>query len=77
MWPGRSSPGVDAICGSNLLLVLSITSERFSPLGTPFFPPPQKPTVPNSNATRNQVDDEPPSGRTTSKSLLFMYLILF
>ena len=24
-----------------------------------FFPPPQKPTFPNSNSTRNQVDEQP------------------
>ena len=27
--------------------------------GTPVFPSPQKPTFPNSNSTRNQVDEEP------------------
>ena len=30
-----------------------------SPSGTSVFPSPQKPTFPNSNSTRNQVDKEP------------------
>ena len=38
--PG-SNPGVDAICGLSLLLVLSLAPRRFSP-GTPVFPSPQK-----------------------------------
>ena len=68
-----SNPGVDAVYGLSLLLVLFlICSERFSP-GTPVSPSPQKPTFPNSNSTRNQVDEEPLCGRPTSKSL-FMYL---
>ena len=40
--PG-SSPGVDAICGLSLLLVLSFAPRGFSP-GTLVFPSPQKPT---------------------------------
>ena len=44
----------------------------FSP-GTPVFPSPEKPTFPNSNSTRNQVDEEPLCGCATSKSL-FIYL---
>ena len=55
--PG-SNPGVDAICGLSLLLVLSLAPRGFSP-GTPVFPSPQKPTFTNSNSTRNQVDEEP------------------
>jgi len=51
--PG-SNPGVDAICGLSLLLVLSLAPRGFSP-GTPVFPSPRKPTFPNSNSTRNQV----------------------
>ena len=62
------NPGVDAICGLSLLLVLSLAPRGFSP-GTPVFPSPQKRTFPNSNSTRNQVDEEPLSGRATSKSL--------
>ena len=55
--PG-SNPGVDAICGLSLLLLLSFAPRGFSP-GTLVFPSPQKPTFPNSNSTRNQVDEEP------------------
>ena len=55
--PG-SNPGVDAICGLSLLLLLSFAPRGFFP-GTPVFPSPQKPTFPNSNSTRNQVDEEP------------------
>ena len=39
--PG-STPGVDAICGLSLLLVLSLAPRGFFP-GTPVFPSPQKP----------------------------------
>ena len=49
--PG-SNPGVDAICGLSLLLVLSFASRGFSP-GTTVFPSPQKPTFPNSNSIWN------------------------
>ena len=72
--PG-SDPGFNAICGLSLLLVLSFAPRGFSP-GTPVFPSPQKPTFPNSNLTRNQVDEEPPCGCATCK-LLFIYLFYF
>ena len=74
--PG-SNPGVDAICGLSLLLVLSFAPRGFS-LGTPVFPSPRKPTFPNSNSMRNQVDKEPLCGCTcaTSKSLLLFLLLL-
>ena len=72
--PG-SNPGVDAICGLSLLLVLSFAPRGFSP-GTLVFPSPQKPTFPNSNSFRNQVDEEPLSGCATSKSLLLLLLLL-
>ena len=49
--PG-STPGVDAICGLSLLLVVSLAPRGFSP-GTPVFPSPQKPTLPNSNSIWN------------------------
>ena len=52
MWPGFSTPGVDAICGLSLLLVLSLAPRGFSP-GTPVFPSPQKLTLPNSNSIWN------------------------
>ena len=47
-----SNPGVDAICGLSLLLVLSFAPRGFSP-GTPVFPSPQKPTLSNSNSIWN------------------------
>ena len=72
--PG-SNPGVDAICGLILLLVLSLAPKGFCP-GTPVFPSPQKPTFPNSNLTRNQVDEEPLRGCATCKSL-FIYLFIY
>ena len=80
-WGPALNPGVDAICGLsfNLLLVLSFAQRGFPP-GTPVFPFPQKPTFPNSNSTRNQVDEEPLCGCATSKSLficLFIYIYLF
>jgi len=68
--PG-SNPCMDAICGLSLLLVLSFASRGFSP-GTPVFPSPQKPTFPNFNSTRNQVDQEPLCGCATSKSLFII-----
>ena len=71
----RSNPGVFAICGLSLLLVLSFAPRGFSP-GTPVFPSPQKPTFPNSNSTRNQVDEEPLCGCATCKSL-FIYLFIY
>ena len=70
--PG-SNPGVDAICGLSLLLVLSLAPRGFSP-STPVFPSPQKPTFPNSNSIRNQVDEEPLCGYATFKSLINFYL---
>ena len=74
--PG-SNPGVNAICGLSLLLVLSFAPRGFS-LGTPVFPSPRKPTFPNSNSIRNQVDKEPLCRCTcaTSKSLLLLLLLL-
>ena len=72
--PG-SNPGVDGTCGLSLLLVLSLAPRGFSP-STPVFPSPQKPTFPNSNSTRNQVNEEPLCGCATCKSL-FIYLFNF
>ena len=72
-----SYSGVDTICGLSLLLVLSLAPRGFSP-GTPVFPSPQKLTFPNSNSTRNQVDEEPLCGCATSKSSLFIiYLFIY
>ena len=70
-----SNPGVDAICGLSLLLVFSFAPIGFSP-GIPVFPSPQKSPFPNSNSTRNQVDEEPLCGCATSKSL-FIYLFIY
>ena len=47
-----SNPGVEAIYGLSLLLVLSLAPRGFSP-GTPVFPSPQKPTLSNSNSIWN------------------------
>ena len=41
-------------------------SERFFS-GYSGFPSPQKPTLPNSHSTRNQVDEEPLRGSATFK----------
>ena len=72
-----SNPGVDAICGLSLLLVLSLAPRGFSP-GTPVFSSPQKPALPNSNSTWSRVDEESPCGCATSKSFfLRAYYILF
>ena len=70
-----STPGIDAICGLSLLLVLSLAPRGFS-AGTPVFPSPQKPTSPNSNSTRNQVDEEPLCGCATCKSLFIFFIYL-
>ena len=45
-------------------------------LRTQVFPSPQKPIYPNSNLTRNQVDEEPLRGCASSKSL-FIYLFIY
>ena len=65
-----SSLSNDAICGLSLLLVLSFAPRGFSS-DTPVLPSPQKPTLPNSNSTRNQVDEGPLSKCATSKSLFY------
>ena len=65
--PGSNS-GINAISGFSLLLVLSFLREVFLRVLTPVFPSPQKPPFPNSNSTRNQVDEEPLFGCATSKS---------
>ena len=73
--PG-SNPGGDAICVLSLLLVLSFALRGFS-LGTLVFSSPQKPTFPNCNSTKNQVDEEPLCGCATSKSLYIYLFYLF
>ena len=49
----------------SLLLVLSFAPIGFGP-GIPVFISLEKPTFPNSNSTRNQVDEEPLCGCATS-----------
>ena len=66
--PG-SIPSVDAICGLSLLL-----GRYFPPRGSPLFPSPRKPTFPNFNSTRNQVDQETLSVWATSKLFIISYL---
>ena len=74
MWPSfKSRRRRHNLCGLSLLLVLSLAPRGFSP-STPVFPSPQKPAFPNSNSTRNQVDEEPLCGCPTSKSLFNFYL---
>ena len=73
--PG-SNPGVNAIGGLSLLLVLSLSLRGFSP-GTPVFPTPQKPIFPNSDSTKNQVEEEPLCGCATSKSLFYLFSIIY
>ena len=61
------------------LLVLPFAPGGFS-LCTTVFPSPQKPTFPNSNSTRNQVEEEPLTGcaTCTSKSLFNnIYLFIY
>ena len=57
-------------------LVLSFALTGFS-LGTPVFLSRQKPTFPNSNSTRDQVDEEPLNGCATSKSFYFIIITIF
>ena len=75
--PG-SNPGVDAICGFSLLLVLSFAPRGFCP-GSPVSPPPP-PSKTNISKfpilTRNQLDEEPLCGCATSNSL-FIYIYIF
>ena len=73
--PG-SNRGVDAMCELSLLLVLSLSMRGFSP-GTPVFPTPQKPIFPNSDSTKNQVEEEPLCGCATSKSLFYLFSIIY
>ena len=60
----------------NLLLVLSLAPREVFLRVLRFSSLPQKPTFPNSNLTRNQVDEEPPTGSATSNSV-FIYLFIY
>ena len=61
---------VDFVVGSLLC------SERFFS-GYSGFPSPQKPTFPDSNSTRNQVDGGPLSGCATPISLFILFIRSF
>ena len=63
------NPGVNAMCGLSLLLVLFLAPRGFSP-GTPVFPPLSS----KFKSTRNQIDEEPFSERATSESLFICLL---
>ena len=69
-------PASTMISGLRLLLVLSFAPRGFSP-GTPVFLSPQKPTFPNSNSTRSQVDEETICGCATSKSSFVSFIHSF
>ena len=69
-----SNPGVDAICGLSLLLVLSLAPRGFSP-GTTVFPSPQKPTFANSSPTRNLWDEEPVGGCAIPLNCYLFYFL--
>ena len=76
MWCGVQIPVFAPYVGLvSSWLVLSFALRGFS-LGSPVFLSPQKPTFPNSNSTRGQVDEaEPLSGCATSKSFYFIITI--
>ena len=66
--PG-SNPGMDASCRLSLSLVLSFSLRGFS-LDTPFSLW-AKLTFPNSNLTRNQLDEEPLS------ECCYLYVVIY
>ena len=68
--PG-SNPGVDAIRGLSLLLVLSFAPRGFSP-GTPVFPSPQKPSI-----SKFQFDQASGRRRTTLWMCYLQVIIYF
>ena len=68
--PG-SNPGVDAICGLSLLLVLSLAPSGFSP-GTPVFPLSSK-----TNISKFQFDKESSRRRTILWMYYLQIIILF
>ena len=74
--PGSNS-GVDAICGLSLLLVLSFAPRGFSP-GSPVFPSPQKPILPNFNSIWNARTRLNESKRTlkcfVGKKAIYVYI---
>ena len=58
-------------CGPGSILLLG---RYFAPRGSAVSPSPQKPAFPNSNSTRNQVDQETLSVCATSKLSFICYL---
>ena len=58
-------------CGPGSILLLG---RYFAPRGSPVFPSPQKPTFPNFNSTRNQVDQETLSVCATTNLFIICYL---
>ena len=73
MWSWLKSRRRYIVCGLSLLLVFSFALGGFYP-GIPVFPSPQKSIFPDSNSTRNQVDEEPLCGCAMSKSLFTYFL---
>ena len=71
-----SNRGVDSIFGLSLVLAFSFAPRGFSP-GTPVFASPYKQTFPNSNSTRNQVDEEPLLKWMCYVSIVIYLIILF
>ena len=68
-WRRRHNVGWVCCCFSLLLREVFLRVLRFSLS-------PQKPTFPNSNSTRIQVDEEPLCGCATSKSLFYLFIII-
>ena len=64
-----STPSVGCVCCWLRLLCSKRFFSRYSG-----FPSPQKPVFPNSNSTRNLVDEEPLCGCVISKSLFIYFL---
>ena len=64
---------------TSIVLMKLVVGSLLSPRGffpsTPVFPSPQKPIIPNSNSTRNQVDGEPLCGCATPKSFFVLFII--
>jgi len=68
-----SIPGLGAICGLRLLLVLVLALRGFAPGSLHGFPPSSK-----TNINLDTVDEEPPLGCATAKSkFLYIYLFIF
>ena len=76
MWLG-SNPGVDAICGLSLLLVLSLSgSERFFS-GYSGFPPSSKTNTSNIPIRPGMIDEQPLRESATFKPLFVNLFVKF